>query len=58
MAGSCALAEADTTLRVPRAVDAHSLMAFYKAFPELSKDELYLTGESYFGVPVPSFRCC
>ena len=28
---------------------AHSLQAFYKAFPEFSSNELYLTGESYFG---------
>lgn len=28
---------------------AHSLQAFYKAFPEFAKNDLYLTGESYFG---------
>jgi len=28
---------------------AHSLTAFYKAFPELAANDLYLTGESYFG---------
>jgi len=28
---------------------AHTLQAFYKAFPEFQKNDLYLTGESYFG---------
>jgi len=28
---------------------AHSLAAFQKAYPEFSKNDLYLTGESYFG---------
>lgn len=28
---------------------AHSLQAFFKAFPEFAKNDLYLTGESYFG---------
>lgn len=28
---------------------AHTLQAFYKAFPEFAKHALYLTGESYFG---------
>lgn len=28
---------------------AHTLQAFFKAFPEYAKNDLYLTGESYFG---------
>merc|ERR1719356_212951 len=28
---------------------SHSLMAFFEAFPEFAKHDLYLTGESYFG---------
>jgi carboxypeptidase C (cathepsin A) len=28
---------------------AHSLQAFFKAFPEFAENDLYLTGESYFG---------
>eukprot|EP00908_Phaeocystis_cordata_P018308 Transcript_29730.p1 GENE.Transcript_29730~~Transcript_29730.p1 ORF type:complete len:432 (+),score=225.75 Transcript_29730:303-1598(+) len=28
---------------------AHSLAAFFKAFPEYKSNDLYLTGESYFG---------
>jgi len=28
---------------------AHTLQTFYKAFPEFQKNDLYLTGESYFG---------
>ena len=28
---------------------AHTLAAFYAAFPELAARPLYLTGESYFG---------
>jgi len=28
---------------------AHSLTAFFKAFPEYAQNDLYLTGESYFG---------
>jgi len=28
---------------------AHSLASFFKAFPEYAANELYLTGESYFG---------
>lgn len=28
---------------------AHSLKAFFKVFPEYASNELYLTGESYFG---------
>jgi carboxypeptidase C (cathepsin A) len=28
---------------------AHTLQAFFKAFPEFAKNDLYLTGESYFG---------
>jgi hypothetical protein len=28
---------------------AHTLQAFFKAFPEFSSNSLYLTGESYFG---------
>jgi len=28
---------------------AHTLLSFFKAFPELSQNEFYLAGESYFG---------
>jgi carboxypeptidase C (cathepsin A) len=28
---------------------AHALAAFKRAFPELAPNDLYLTGESYFG---------
>ena len=34
---------------------SHSLAAFFKAFPEYAKNELYLTGESYFGQCMPLF---
>ena len=37
-----------TTIRVAEAY-AHALAAFYAAFPEYKTNELYLTGESYFG---------
>ena len=35
-------------------VYAHTLAAFYKAFPEYSENALYLTGESYFGQSGPN----
>eukprot|EP01061_Rhynchopus_euleeides_P016689 TRINITY_DN27_c0_g1_i2.p1 TRINITY_DN27_c0_g1~~TRINITY_DN27_c0_g1_i2.p1 ORF type:complete len:480 (+),score=202.03 TRINITY_DN27_c0_g1_i2:47-1486(+) len=33
---------------------AHTLLAFYKAFPELKSNELYLSGESYAGQYLPN----
>ncbi len=35
---------------------AHSLAAFKKAFPEFASNDLYLTGESYFGQYGPNVR--
>ena len=32
----------------------HTLQAFFKAFPELASNDLYLTGESYAGQYVPN----
>jgi len=32
----------------------HALLAFYQKFPELKKRPLYLTGESYGGIYIPS----
>lgn len=33
---------------------AHTLQAFFEAFPEYSQNNLYLTGESYFGIYGPN----
>ena len=33
---------------------AHTLQAFYKAFPEFASNDLYLTGESYAGQYLPN----
>ena len=33
---------------------AHTLTAFYKAFPEYGSNDLYMTGESYAGQYVPN----